>query len=415
MRTGKNIMQSSIKRVAALITFLTLVTQFQLFQPVLLASDNTVIIIIDGARYSETFGDTNHTFIPQMWNISQQGTYIDSFYNDSITYTYRAIPALWTGSWTAVRDTFYNGNWTKYSVKPSIFEYYRKQKNIPAEKVYYVLKYISSLWLPSFDQDYGPNYWPTFHSYGTTDDDVDSQAQWVMDTYQPSFLWIYLADVDNYGHSGDWQLYTKAIQKADSIVALIWNKIQSDSFYQNSTTLFVTNDHGRHDDQHGGFSGHGGDCEGCRHIMFLALGPEIKQNYVSTQYRRIPDMAVTAAALMNINPEQSTGKIMTEILSTTGMNEKIYDGIPQKISLAQNYPNPFNQTTTIIYSLNNSEHVKITVYNAKGQLVKTLFNGFQTGGSYSVIWDASNVSSGIYFYRLTAGDHSSIQKCVILK
>ena len=90
-------------------------------------SDKILIVIIDGARYSETFGDPNHTYVPQMWNLAQQGAYIDSFYNDSLTYTSRAIPALWCGSWTEVRDTIYHGNNTQYTIKPTIFEYYRQR------------------------------------------------------------------------------------------------------------------------------------------------------------------------------------------------------------------------------------------------------------------------------------------------
>ena len=89
-------------------------------------SEKVVVIIIDGARYSETFGDTTRTYTPKMWELSSEGSVIDNFYNDSITYTSRAIPALWSGTWTDVRDTTYLGNQTKYSVKPSIFEYYRK-------------------------------------------------------------------------------------------------------------------------------------------------------------------------------------------------------------------------------------------------------------------------------------------------
>ena len=135
-----------------------------------------MIIIIDGARYSETFGDPEHTYIPKMYALSNEGTIIDDFQNDYITYTSRAIPALWCGAWTEVRDTFYAGYQTQYTIKPSIFEYYRKQKNIPLEECFYILKYIEGLWLPSFHPDYGPYYWPQFHSIGISDDDVAEQA-----------------------------------------------------------------------------------------------------------------------------------------------------------------------------------------------------------------------------------------------
>ena len=108
-------------------------------------SDKIMIIIIDGARYSETFGDPEHTYIPKMYALSNEGTIIDDFQNDYITYTSRAIPALWCGAWTEVRDTFYAGYQTQYTIKPSIFEYYRKQKNMPLEECFYILKYIEGL------------------------------------------------------------------------------------------------------------------------------------------------------------------------------------------------------------------------------------------------------------------------------
>ena len=134
------------------------------------AEDKFMIIIIDGARYRETFGDPNHTYIPRMWDLRSEGTYLTHFYNDSITYTSRAIPALWCGSWTEVRDTTYNGHNTQYAVKPTIFEYFRAQKNLPEEECFYVLKYLTNLWLPSFHPNYGPQSWPTFHSQGSSDE-----------------------------------------------------------------------------------------------------------------------------------------------------------------------------------------------------------------------------------------------------
>ncbi|HDM89762.1 MAG TPA: hypothetical protein ENG67_00955, partial [candidate division WOR-3 bacterium] len=106
-----------------------------------LQTRNFVLVVIDGARYSETFGDSNHTYVPRMYELSQYGTIIDSFYNDGYTYTSRAIPAIWCGAWTEVRDTVDQwGHQTQYTLLPSFFEYYRKQQSMPQDSVYYVLK-----------------------------------------------------------------------------------------------------------------------------------------------------------------------------------------------------------------------------------------------------------------------------------
>jgi hypothetical protein len=371
------------------------------------AEDKFMIIIIDGARYTETFGDPNYTYIPRMGNLSTQGTYLTHFYNDSVTYTSRAIPALWCGSWTDVRDTTYNGHNTQYAVKPTIFEYFRAQKNLPEEECFYVLKYLNNLWLPSFHPDYGPQSWPVFHSQGSSDEDVADEAQYVLNTYHPHFSWIYLADVDGAGHSGNWANYVNAIQKADSIVGVLWDVVQSDPFYQNSTYLFVTNDHGRHDNQHGGFSGHGDGCEGCRHIMFLALGPDIKPGYISHQNRRIPDMAVSAAALLNIDPEYATGRIMDEIIQSSPVTGNEFNAPTEDFFLYQNYPNPFNPATNIGFRISDFGFVSLTIYNAAGEKVAIPVSEFLTAGSYQYRWDAAGLASGVYFYKLEAGNPST--------
>jgi hypothetical protein len=365
-----------------------------------------MVIIIDGARYSETFGNPQFTYIPSMGNLAQQGSYLTEFYNDSITYTSRAIPALWCGSWTAVRDTFYNGSSTQYALKPTLFEYYRKQKSAPAEDCFYVLKYIANLWLPSFHLNYGPVTWPSFHSQGSTDIEVATQTQWVMDTYHPKFLWVYLADVDGAGHSGIWSNYISAILTADAIVGVLWAKIQSDPFYQDSTFLFVTNDHGRHDDQNGGFSGHGDGCPGCRHIMFLALGPNIKSNYTSNQYHRIPDLAVTVSAILGINPEYATGEIINEILMPTSIQNDASSNFPGNFTLHQNFPNPFNPRTVISWRLTVSNFVQVSIYDLAGQRVDILVNQRQPAGYHSIDFIGSGLASGVYLYRLQVGEYS---------
>ncbi|MCK4694804.1 MAG: T9SS type A sorting domain-containing protein, partial [Candidatus Cloacimonetes bacterium] len=94
-----------------------------------------------------------------------------------------------------------------------------------------------------------------------------------------------------------------------------------------------------------------------------------------------------------------------------------------EIFLRQNYPNPFNPTTTISFSLTTEdpENSELSIYNIKGQLVKTLVNEFKPSGEYSVIWDGRDsddkrVSSGIYFYKLIVNDKTeAVKKCLLLK
>ena len=89
--------------------------------------------------------------------------------------------------------------------------------------------------------------------------------------------------------------------------------------------------------------------------------------------------------------------------------------LPVKTELTDSYPNPFNPTTAINYGLEKDGHVEIMIYDAAGRLVEELVNGYQEGGSYSITWNASNQSSGMYFAKMIAGDVVQTQKLVLLK
>jgi hypothetical protein len=98
-----------------------------------------------------------------------------------------------------------------------------------------------------------------------------------------------------------------------------------------------------------------------------------------------------------------------------GISKNAPSDVPGKFALLQNYPNPFNPTTTINYNLSKSTQISLKVYDVLGREVATLFNGVQTAGPQTAVWDASHVASGVYFYKLVAGDFSQIRKMVLLK
>jgi hypothetical protein len=88
--------------------------------------------------------------------------------------------------------------------------------------------------------------------------------------------------------------------------------------------------------------------------------------------------------------------------------------IPTSYSVSQNYPNPFNAKTRISFALPQDGDVAINIYSITGQLVETL-NGKYTAGEHSIMWDASDVASGVYFYKLSAGSYSQTMKMTLLK
>jgi len=89
--------------------------------------------------------------------------------------------------------------------------------------------------------------------------------------------------------------------------------------------------------------------------------------------------------------------------------------LPSHYGLYQNYPNPFNASTVINYELPVDGHVRLEVYNTLGQRVATLVDSKQQAGYRSVVWDASKISSGLYFYKLTAGDFTESRRMMLVK
>jgi hypothetical protein len=105
---------------------------------------------------------------------------------------------------------------------------------------------------------------------------------------------------------------------------------------------------------------------------------------------------------------------------TVGIEPLALNEVAKSFELRQNYPNPFNPNTTIEFALTEKADVKLVVYNVLGEQVRTLVNESVVPGSYRVQWDGKNeagqkVSSGVYLYRLTAGNHAQTQKMIMMK
>ena len=120
------------------------------------------------------------------------------------------------------------------------------------------------------------------------------------------------------------------------------------------------------------------------------------------------DASQTTLLLEFFIPVQYQFGLLTDIISTESSN-------PTDYFLAQNYPNPFNPTTTIKYSIPSIAFVKINVYNMLGQEIAELVNKELQTGNYEVIFDASNLPSGIYFYRIEADNFVQTKKMILMK
>ncbi len=129
---------------------------------------------------------------------------------------------------------------------------------------------------------------------------------------------------------------------------------------------------------------------------------------------RIRNVAVDTA---NIKVHANSGpSIIFEVNGIlTSVESELNENIPDKFTLYQNYPNPFNPNTVIEYHLPQTSFVTLRIYDVIGREIKTLVNEKQNAGHHSLTIDASNLSSGVYFYRIEAGNYTETKKFVLLK
>jgi hypothetical protein len=126
---------------------------------------------------------------------------------------------------------------------------------------------------------------------------------------------------------------------------------------------------------------------------------------------------------MFIYTDESTGEMTSSVPEFGTVSYSLTDldqpNLPMAFELKQNHPNPFNPTTHINFDLPSPTDIDLTIYNVLGQQVKS-YSDFRTAGSHSITWDGtdntgSQVSSGVYFYRLDAGQNSATKKMMMLK
>jgi glucuronoarabinoxylan endo-1,4-beta-xylanase len=151
------------------------------------------------------------------------------------------------------------------------------------------------------------------------------------------------------------------------------------------------------------------------------MGPDI-QDFTVTDGFVIRTSATEQGEMVN---ESYNGQTDIEFparsittISFTGVTKSVIDNkplMPDEFSLSQNYPNPFNPETTIEYSLGSESFVEVVVYDILGREIKTLVKEKMTAGKHSVRFEADDMNSGIYYYRLTAGTFTQTRKLVFMK
>jgi hypothetical protein len=362
-------------------------------------SRNVVIAVVDGARYSETLGDTSHRYIPKIWSeLRPRGTIFTKFYVDGTTTTNPGHATILTGTWQTIPN-----DGTQRPNTPTVFEYFRKETGSPQLESYVVLGK-DKLNILSYGNHgaYGSSYGASVKTSTSPYDDGRTLANFteVAAASHPRLTIINFAGTDNAGHSGVWNSYLSALQRVDSLVSALYAFFQADPLYRDSTTLIVVNDHGRHlDGVSDGFKSHGDGCEGCRHIMLLMIGPGVPAGNVDTTRHAQIDIAPTVGRMLGVQTPFVAGLPISSVL-VTGVDAEQPRG---EIScrLLQNYPNPFNPVTMIRYEVPAASEVSLRVYNTLGQEVATLLEHAQSSpGLHEVAFDATEFPTGVYMYRL---------------
>jgi hypothetical protein len=305
------------------VSALLLVAALMAFAPVFgFQTRNVFIVNIDGLRSTEGFeaGDLN---LPLIWDsLKPLGALYSNFNNTGVTVTNSAHSTIVTGA----RQLMINGTefWAPIRPRePTIGECYRKFLGVPEDRAVFV-NGKPLIWrdpistYPGFGNAWAPQVvysWPSENDLATWD-----STRAVIARSHPSFCYVLLGQVDAAGHSGDTNRYIFSIRQADSLTFELWKLLRADPQYRDSTTFIITSDHGRHDERHGGWFSHGCSCHGCRHVLFLAIGPDIETDTVIDGRADQTDIAPTVADLLGFPMPYAEGRVLSAMLRPGSLN-----------------------------------------------------------------------------------------------
>jgi arylsulfatase A-like enzyme len=281
-------------------------------------SKNIIILVVDGARYSETWGDSSHSYIPHIAkDLAPDGVVFTSFYNNGPTYTTSGHTTITTGVYQEIDNS---GN--QLPDNPSFFQVYNNTFKKDSTLTWIItskdkLEVLSDCIAESWKGKYRPmrDCGESGMGSGYRHDSLTyKKVISVLKEYRPELLLVNFREPDYTGHQGVFSDYTKAIVSTDDYVYRIWKFIREDPHYSNSTALFVTNDHGRHlDGFNGGFANHGDTCAGCRHIFLYATGPDFKKGKIENGKIELRDIAKTISYMLKINMPEASGNVIEKI------------------------------------------------------------------------------------------------------
>lgn len=277
-----------------------------------------VILVIDGPRFSETYGDSTCRLSPILCDsLRYQGAFYENFRNNGPTYTVPGHTAIVTGVYQRISNTG-----TALPRNPSLFQYYLKATGAAKTDAFIVsskgkLDVLANTENKKWHDQFlastycGPN--GNGIGYGRDDKTFAKVTELVTSPNAPHVMLINLLAVDVNGHANNWEKYQESITACDAYASNLWGMIQSNPVLKNQTTLFITNDHGRHlDGVKSGFVNHGDHCEGCEHISLLILGPDTPKGLSVQKEGELIDLSKTISTLLHFEMPTSKGRFLQE-------------------------------------------------------------------------------------------------------
>ncbi len=290
---------------------------------------NVIVVVMDGVRYMETFGDPARSLIPRLAALEKEGTLFTNFRiaGPGVSVTRQGHSTISTGTWQTV--ALGGARMTM----PTFFEYARNELGWKESDCWAVFgKGMYSYARYSSFPTYGERYKPSFvigigEGKIENDDQVLDRIFQAMDKDKPKLIFANFGVTDHLAHVAPFEDYQNAIRHCDEMFGKLWDKVQSTPGYKDATTVFFTNDHGRHTDRpqmdHNGFQSHGDQCDGCRHIMLLAVGPDVKKGAVVDREVQQIDLCPTVGELLGFQTPLSDGSVVTDFLvNPLGLNTK---------------------------------------------------------------------------------------------
>lgn len=282
-----------------------------------LKSENVIVLVIDGPRMSETWGDPQRKLIPNIANyFAENGVIYDHFRNSGGTYTLSGHTAITTGHYQDI-----NNSGEENPEHHSLFQAFLKETGKPSDKAWIIsskekLHVLANTKNKNWKNKYCPSYNCGENGENRDDNATLNKAKEILDQHHPNLTLIQFKEPDYSGHANDWDGYLRGIRNTDSLAMELWKFIESDPVYSGKTSLLITNDHGRHSKGWlDGFVSHGDNCDGCRNIMLVGIGPDFKKKAIVSTEGNQTDITTTVASMLQMKTFSAEGKVLEDLFA----------------------------------------------------------------------------------------------------